>query len=497
MELFMMTFKDLLADFNIVQGKELLSQPVKGISQNSKNISQDCLFIAERGGKQDGHNFIGEAIKNGAKAVMVEDSNLVPKNFSGIIVAVPSTRSVLSSLSAHFFDYPSEKLFSVGVTGTNGKTSTTYLIETILNSKNINTGVIGTINHHFKSHVWETSMTTPDPLLLQSRLSEFVKMGAKALAIEVSSHSLDQKRVEEIQFDVGIFTNLTRDHLDYHQTMENYFAAKSRFFTELLEKSKKTKVAAFVNGDDSWAKKIAQTEKLRVYTFGQSNKNDIHFELKSMDFFRTQFHLKTPWGNADFNVPLTGIHNVFNVMAATGACLFQGLNLTEVSDALKSFTGVPGRLHMVPNNRRIAVFVDYAHTPDALENVLTGLNKIRSEKKSKQKIITIFGCGGDRDTGKRPEMAAIAEKFSDYCIVTSDNPRTEDPGKILYEITLGFEKINFETESNRKAAIAKAINLAEPNDVILIAGKGHETYQIVGNEKFYFNDFEIAQELLK
>jgi UDP-N-acetylmuramoyl-L-alanyl-D-glutamate--2,6-diaminopimelate ligase len=493
----MITFKDLLIEFKVVKGHHLLGKVIKGISRNSKNIGEDCLFIAEKGSKFDGHDFINDAIKNGVLALLVENSDQVPNHFSGIVAVVPSTRSVISTLSAHFFRFPSEQLFSVGVTGTNGKTSITYLVETILNAKNIKTGVIGTINHHLESHIWETSLTTPDPLLLQHRLHDFVTMGAQALAIEVSSHSLHQMRVEDIQFDVGIFTNLTRDHLDYHETMEKYFQAKARLFTVLLERSKKTNVAAFVNGDDPWASKIRATEKLKVFTFGQSAKNDFHFELKSMDFFRTHFLLVTPWGQTEMSIPLIGVHNIFNVMGAVGACLFKGLNLAEICAALKDFKGIPGRLHMVPNNKRKAVFVDYAHTPDALENVLSGLNKIRSDKKSRQKIITVFGCGGDRDTGKRPQMAAIAEKLSDFCIVTSDNPRTEDPSKILYEISFGFEKINFETVPDRKTAIAKALDMATPDDVVLIAGKGHESYQIVGSEKFYFDDFEIAKELLK
>jgi UDP-N-acetylmuramoyl-L-alanyl-D-glutamate--2,6-diaminopimelate ligase len=493
----MQTFKELLSEFNIIKGQNLLNNTVKNITQNSKSASIDCLFIAERGTKTDGHNYISEAIKNGATALLLEDPAKVPESFQGIVAQVESTRAILSSLSAKYFYYPSEKLFCVGVTGTNGKTSTTYLIESILNAKNLTTGVIGTINHHIKSHTWETSLTTPDPLSLQSRLNDFIQHQAKALAMEVSSHSLDQKRAQGIEFDVGIFTNLTRDHLDYHENMEKYFTAKARLFTELLQSSKKNKTAAFVNGDDIWASKIQDSKKMQVYSFGKSSKSNIYFELKSMDFFRTHFKLFTPWGDADFSVPLTGIYNIYNIMGSVGACLFQGQNINDIQSALKNFTGVPGRLHMVPNNKRKAVFVDYAHTPDALENVLRGLNQIRREKKSQQQIITVFGCGGDRDSGKRPQMAAIAEKYSDYSIVTSDNPRSEDPSKIIYEILMGFAHKNHITEPDRRLAISKALEIAKHDDVVLIAGKGHETYQIIGKEKYYFNDFEIAQELLK
>jgi UDP-N-acetylmuramoyl-L-alanyl-D-glutamate--2,6-diaminopimelate ligase len=493
----MHTFKDLLSGFNIIKGQNLLDQTVSDITQNSKATKPNSLFIAEKGHKTDGHNYIKEAIQNGAAALLVDNSNMVPETYNGIVAQVKSTRTILSALSAKYFDYPSQKLFCIGITGTNGKTSSTYLIETILKENQIKTGVIGTINNHIDSHVWETNMTTPDPLALQRQLSDFIQYKAKVLAIEVSSHSLDQKRVEGINFDVGVFTNLTHDHLDYHENMENYFQAKAHLFNDLLVHSQKAKTAAFVNGDDPWTTKIQPTTKMPVYTFGKSNKSSIYFILKSMNFFRTRFELHTPWGNADFDVPLTGIYNIYNVMGSVGSCLFQGQNIKKISDALKTFSGVPGRLHMVPNNKRLAVFVDYAHTPDALKNVLIGLNQIRHEKKSQQRIITVFGCGGDRDTAKRPIMANIAEQYSDFSIVTSDNPRSEEPEKIINEINMGFNKKNHASDSDRRSAINRAIEMAKPDDVILIAGKGHETYQIIGTDKFYFNDFETARELLK
>jgi UDP-N-acetylmuramoyl-L-alanyl-D-glutamate--2,6-diaminopimelate ligase len=493
----MHTFKELLSEFKIISGQNMLEQTVRHITQNSQSATKDSLFIAEKGTNNDGHSFIEEAIKNGAAALLVEDSSKIPTDYNGIIAQVKSTRAILSSLSAKYFNYPSQKLYCIGVTGTNGKTSTTYLIEAILNANQIKTGVIGTINHHIGIRSWETTMTTPDPLSLQSRLNDFIQNEAKALAIEVSSHSLTQGRTAGIEFDVGVFTNLTHDHLDYHENMERYFAAKARLFTEQLQTTCKLKTAAFVNGDDPWTIKIQPTQKMQVFSFGKTTQSAIRFELKSMDFFRTHFRLFTPWGETDFSVPLTGIHNIYNVMGSVGACLFQGHDIKDVSDALKNFSGVPGRLQMVPNNKRKAVFIDYAHSPDALENVLLGLNQIRREKKSLQKIITVFGCGGDRDTGKRPQMAAIAEKYSDFSIVTSDNPRSEDPSKIIYEIIQGFEKTNHITEPDRKIAISKALEMAKSDDVVLIAGKGHETYQLAGKEKYYFNDFEIAQELLK
>ncbi len=494
----MKTLQDLLSDTIIISGQEKLTQTITKITSSSKQIDNNSLFIAEKGIRHDGHQFISEAINKKAAAIVLENDSIVVSKYTGVIAKVPSTRKFICELASRFYNYPSSKLFCVGVTGTNGKTSTTYIIEWLLNQNQISTGVIGTINHHLKDKMWETTHTTPDPISLQERLNEFVNEGAKALAIEVSSHALDQFRVNELQFDVAIFTNLTRDHLDYHITMENYFASKNKLFSDLLPQSKKQRKAAFLNGDDPWVQKVEVPVKISKYFFGQNPKHDLYFEILSMEFGFTKFKLISPWGTEIFKSPLVGLHNVYNVVGAIGACLFKGIKITTIKKNLESFTGIPGRLQLVLNTsaqKQKFIFIDYAHTPDALENVLKSLVKLKTKSHLNSKIITVFGCGGDRDKGKRPLMAAIAETYSDHVIVTSDNPRTEEPIKIIEEIEIGFKDKNYDSIENRKLAIQHALKISNINDVVLIAGKGHETYQIIGKEKFYFNDYELAWEL--
>lgn len=340
-------------------------------------------------------------------------------------------------------------------------------------------------------------MTTPDPLFLQKRLREFCDHGAKAVVLEVSSHALDQQRVESMPFDSVVFTNLTRDHLDYHGTMEKYFEAKQRLTKEMLDQSSKKNLHAIINGDDSYGKKLLVSSKATKWLYGRSHA-DLSYHIDHMDFTLTLFTVKTPRGAIQVSLPMSGEHNVQNAVAAIGVGLSANLSLETCAVALKKFTGVPGRLQSVPNEKSVAVFVDYAHTPDALENVLIALHKIRQNIKSQGKIWTIFGCGGDRDKGKRPMMAAIAEKYSDFTVVTSDNPRTEQPQIIIDDILKGFNHSDKVLSFvDRRIAIKHVISQANQGDVILIAGKGHEDYQILGTTKHHFSDFEEAEEALK
>lgn len=487
-----------LKKFATVARESSFPTVISGITCNSKKVQKDFLFIAEKGVSNDGHQYIPTAIINGASALLVENLNAVPHNFGGLVLTAPNTRAVAPKVASLFYGHPSEKLFCVGVTGTNGKTSLTYLVEHLFNEAQRPTGVIGTINHHLGSRVWPTEMTTPHPIELQERLHDFIQAGAQALAIEVSSHALDQKRIESIEFDVGIFTNLTRDHLDYHNTMEEYFAVKRRFFTEVLAQSKKHQVYAIINNDDPWGKQIEPPTPLKVWRYGADNA-DFTYQLEQMNFLGTHFKLNSPHGVLRIVSPLVGTHNIYNVMAAVAAGLAAGLPIEYIEKAIQTFKGIPGRLQSVPNHRNISVVVDYAHSPDALENVLQSLQKVRREQQGSGKIICVFGCGGDRDKGKRPLMAKVAESLADVVIVTSDNPRTEDSLQIIKDITVGFTKpaSNSQlTEPDRAKAIALAIETAEPQDVILIAGKGHEDYQIIGKEKFYFSDYETARKLL-
>lgn len=494
-----------------LQGHIVLAKPsqtslsIAGITTNSNQVKNGFLFIAEKGVSNDGHKYLSAAIENGASALLVERVDLVPITFQGMILQTPNTRIIAPTMAALFYNKPSEKLFCMGVTGTNGKTSFTYLIEHFFNTAHHPTGVIGTIDHHLGIKTWATELTTPHPIEIQARLNDFIQNQAKALAIEVSSHAIDQKRVEGIEFDVGVFTNLTHDHLDYHSTLEEYFEVKQKLFTDILGRSQKQNIFAIINRDDPWGAKMKVHPKVTTWTYGSQTLASgatpvtFSFTLNKMDFTGTQFIAHTPEGSVALQSPLIGIHNIYNVLAAIAAGMAGGLSLKHLQTVLPSFKGIPGRLQRVQNNKGKLVFIDYAHSPDALKNVLLSIRKIQEQVKTPGRIVCVFGCGGDRDKGKRPLMASIAEKNADLIIVTSDNPRTEDPMKIISDIKSGFSNQTsgaWKLEPDRQKAISLAIHEAQPNDIILVAGKGHEDYQIIGKEKFYFSDYEIARKIL-
>ena len=470
-----------------------------GIFNDARQVTANSVFVAIRGSKLDGHSFIPEAVAKGASALVVEDRALVPKDYSGFVLQVSNTREALDILASRFYLEPGQELFCVGVTGTNGKTSVTYMVEAILNEGRIPTGVIGTVNHHLGEKVWPSEMTTPDPIFLQKRLREFRDHGALAVALEVSSHALDQKRVDSVPFNSVVFTNLTRDHLDYHKTMDQYLEAKQKLFTDSLWKTEKTPIFAIVNVADKYGRRLRVADPAELWTFG-TNDSDLRFEIIKMNFALTHFKIVTPRGEGEVHLPMSGVHNVQNAVAAIGVGLSAGLPLSVCIAALDKFTGVPGRLQSVPNYKDLAVFVDYAHSPDALENVLTALNKVRESLESKSRIWTVFGCGGDRDKGKRPLMAQMALRFSDKVVITSDNPRTEKPEDIIQDILAGVagaDKAATTVLVDRKEAIEYAIKNASAGDVILIAGKGHEDYQIIGKDKLPFSDIKVAEAALQ
>lgn len=472
---------------------------VFGVSADSNEIKLGYVFVAVRGHKLDGHNFIAEAISNGAIGLIVEDLSLVPKSFSGAAVAVENSREALNRLASQFHSHPSEALFCFGVTGTNGKTSVTYMLEHVLQGAGFSTGVLGTINHHLGEQIWPTEMTTPGPVQLQARLADMRLAGAKAVVMEVSSHALAQFRVDAVHFNTVIFTNLTRDHLDFHQGMAEYFSAKQRLFTDLLWHSKKLMKLAVVNVDDSYGRRLRIADGVMIATYGRRKSADFCYEILGADFAQTKFSLQTPLGQFFSALPMCGQHNVANAIAVIAACLSAGIPVAKSLELLAQFPGVPGRLQKVPNSRDLHVFVDYAHSPDALKNVLQSLRQVKLSSKSSGKIWTIFGCGGDRDTGKRPTMGKIANELSDQVMITSDNPRSEDPNKIIQEIQAGIPETEGQrvlVEPERRVAFEKVFALAGPQDVILIAGKGHENYQLIGKQKIRFSDLEIAQELL-
>lgn len=505
-----MTLFELFANFPGIEwgARSALREAVPtSICMDSRQLAQGCVFVAIRGTKVDGHGFLADAAAKGALALVVEDAAKVPSEFTGALVVVANAREALNKLAARFYRHPSRELFCVGVTGTNGKTTTTHIVEAIFNEAGLPAGVIGTIDHHLQTpsghRTWKTELTTPGPLEFQSRLRDFADLGAKALAMEVSNVGLMQNRADDVAFDAAIFTNLTRDHLDIHPDMEDYFAAKRKLFTKLLQVSPKPSRTAIINGDDEYGRRLlheARSGGVTVLSYGIGSQHDLRIQVKSQGFFGTRFTLETPKGSHDFEVLMPGLHNVYNAAGAIGSALAAGIDLATCARALSKLGGVKGRLEAVPNARGLYVFVDYAHTDDAIATVLHYLGRIRAEAGLQNKIITVFGCGGDRDKGKRPLMMKAAAKGSELVVVTSDNPRTENPEAIIRDALAGAEQADLGRRvfsvTDRREGIRKALDLASKGDVIVIAGKGHEDYQIIGTVKQPFSDVEVVKEIL-
>lgn len=470
---------------------------ISAITSDSRKVLKDSVFVAIKGTSGDGHSYLQQALANGAGAIVVEDLSKVPRPISAKVLLVDSTRKFLDAAIARFYNNPSLELLSFGVTGTNGKTTTTYLIEHILNQLGSPTAVMGTIDHHFLSESFQTENTTPGPEELHARLRQFVEKGAKSLAMEVSSHALTQNRADSVHFDVVIFTNLTRDHLDYHQDMESYFWSKQLLFDDVLWKSLKADRVSVVNVDDPYGARIRTGPGTRLVTYGRKT-SDYQFDVFNASLNGMEYVMRHRGRQFTGNTHLVGTHNLYNIAGALAALSEKGFHIYEAMSALESFYGVPGRLQKVTNAKNRHVFVDYAHTDDALRNVLNALRDVRDTSGSSGKIITVFGCGGDRDKGKRPLMAKVAEELSDFVVVTSDNPRTEDPQKIIDDICTGFSDINkLKKLVDRREAIRYALEQSQEGDIVLIAGKGHEDYQILGTQKMNFRDDLVAAECLK
>lgn len=487
-----MNLQQLFQYFNFKSPAEELSKPIRGLALDVSQVYEGYVFFAIKGNVKDGHDWIPQAISQGAIAIVCTNIKKVPSDFSGLILQVQDVRGISSLLASRFYQFPSQKMKMIGITGTNGKTSTSYLTEYFMASIGYPTAVMGTIDHHLGDKKWETNLTTPDPISLQQRLLDFQKSGALATVMEVSSHALDQKRVEGVDYDVVIFTNLSRDHLDYHKTMDQYHQAKQRLFTDLMWKSQKSHLNAIINSDDIYGRRLKVSERADVWTYGQKDSR-FEFKIKNFDWEGTQFELRSPYGFHDIKIPLLGAHNVYNSVAALAATCAFGADLDQLVKKAVEFKGIPGRLQKVPIEK-LQVYIDYAHTPDALEQVLSLLVLTKNKIQKKSKVWCVFGCGGDRDPGKRPLMAQIAEKYSDRVVITSDNPRTENSEVIISDIEKGFTKSSYKKISDRQEAIQYALQNANENDVILIAGKGHENYQIIGHEKFEFSDFDVVQQ---
>jgi len=468
-----------------------LDRAVESIAYDSRRVQRNGLFVALRGEKNDGHEFTGQAIEKGASVIVAEREE---KNPRVTCLVVENTRSALADLAATFYGQPARRLKLAAVTGTNGKTTTTFLIKHICEKAGLRCGLIGTVRYEIGERVLPAARTTPESLDLQELLAQMANASCRAAAMEVSSHALAQERIRGLEWDVAVFTNLTQDHLDYHGTMENYFESKAKLFTQLAQQQKKREPVAVVNMDDRYGEQLLDKidKKISVITFGMGVRADFRGSNYRMEFGGTSYQLDARGKSYLVRVPLIGRFNVANSMAALAAANALGLNLREAVLSLGKSPQVPGRLEMVPAKRQFQVFVDYAHTPDALVNVLKTLRELEPGR-----LITVFGCGGDRDRQKRPLMGRIADQNADYSIITSDNPRKEDPNAIISEIEKGFGSDRYEKVAERAEAIARAIALAQPRDIILIAGKGHETYQEFADHTVPFDDIQVARRAIE
>jgi len=420
----------------------------------------------------------------------VERDVSVPAKVSKIIVE--DTRDCLARLSAMLFGDPTKNLRLVGITGTNGKTTTAFLLESIWNAAHLKTGLLSTVAYRYAGKEQTAERTTPESYDLQKIFRSMLNQGVTDCVMEVTSHALDLKRVVGCHFDGAIFTNLSLDHLDYHKDMESYFACKARLFRERLVVSEKRSLWAVLNWDDPYGRTLAGGLPAKIWRFSLREKADVCLEKIMSHWQGLKLEVRTPQGGLTLSSPLIGLFNAANILAAATAALAMEIPLDQISLGIASFQGVPGRLEKIPNDKEIEVFVDYAHSPAALENVLSTLKDLRPKR-----IITVFGCGGNRDQTKRPLMGSAVERLSDVAIVTSDNPRDERPEEIIAEVTRGFTRGgDFTTIVDRREAIGQAIRLAKPGDCVLIAGKGHETYQEVKGVKKPFDDREVAREFL-
>ncbi|PYE45747.1 UDP-N-acetylmuramoylalanyl-D-glutamate--2,6-diaminopimelate ligase [Paenibacillus barcinonensis] len=466
------------------------------LQTDSRQVQPGDLFICLPGHTVDGHDYAAKAVQAGASALVVErELDLaVPQ------LIVNDSRFAMAVLSDFFFDSPSRKMKMIGVTGTNGKTTTTYLIEKIMSDYGQKTGLIGTIQMRYDGRTYPMSGTTPEALDLQRSLHDMVQAGTDCCVMEVSSHALEQGRVKGTDFRTAVFTNLTQDHLDYHHSMEEYRGAKGLFFARMgntYADEASLRKYAVINADDPAAAYFISVTAAEVITYGMGEKADVRASEISITAQGTSFHVDTFAGSADIQLRMVGKFNVYNAMAAISAALVEGVPLEEIKRSLETVPGVDGRVEAVDEGQPYAVIVDYAHTPDGLENVLRTVKEF-----AEGRVICVFGCGGDRDRTKRPLMGKIAAKYSDFVLVTSDNPRTENPDLILKDIEQGLIEDAVPAERytlivDRRLAIHEAIEMASPADVVLIAGKGHETYQIIGTTKTDFDDRIIAKEAIR
>lgn len=474
---------ELLASTHVAEIRGTDALQIDGLSIDSRTVGPGDLFVALRGGQlEDRHAFVDQAVEAGASALVVEDE----VEASVPVVRVASSSRALADIAGRFYEYPHRSLRMVGVTGTNGKTTTTYLLQAMLEGNGFSTGLIGTIEYRIGNRCEVSGNTTPEAHQLQALLREMVDTGNKAAVMEVSSHGLSLDRVRGIEFEQAVFTNLTRDHLDYHTTYEAYSAAKATLFDNLDPDAH-----AIVNADDDATVRMLANCKAQRLTYGAAEDADVRIVGGESHFRGSTVALETPEGPITLDLALTGAFNRYNAAATVAVGLRMGFPLDAIADALKGIT-VPGRFELVDEDQSFGVFVDYAHTADGLDNALRA-GRALTEKR----LISVFGCGGDRDAGKRPEMGRVSARIADLSVVTSDNPRSEDPEAIVHEILPGVGDAPHVIEVDRRMAIDRAVALAQPGDLIVIAGKGHEDYQIIGSETIHFDDREEARRALR
>lgn len=480
-----MNLKDILKDCSILNIAGDLNREIKSIEFDSRKASEGSLFVCIKGYSVDGHSFIKKAYEQGTRVFLIEDDVEILDDCT--FIKVESTRKDMATVSSNLYSNPTKDLKVLGVTGTNGKTSITTFLKELLTLNNSKVGLVGTISIDNGAEIIESKNTTPESADLQKHFKTMLDSKCDYCAMEVSSHSLMLNRVDATEFKIGLFTNLTPDHLDFHKTLDEYRKAKELLFH-------KTTQANVINIDDEGGKIIAndiKSLKTPLYTYGIDNNADFMAKNIKINASGTSYTLVTPTYEADIFIPVPGRFTVYNTLAVIATCYLLNISIDIIKEGLAKTKGVPGRFETVQNNKDIHVIIDYAHTPDALENVIKTAKGFATNR-----VITVFGCGGDRDNSKRPMMGKIAEDLSDIAILTSDNPRTEDPNKIIDDVLKGMNSNNYEVIIDRKEAIKRAIEIAQKEDVILIAGKGHENYQIIGKEKTHFDDKEVALEFL-
>lgn len=460
---------------------------INHITQYIEEATNDSLFICINNTKYDGHDFIAEAIAQGAAAIIVD--HLPENGLTGPFILVSDTNKALAQVAAKFYDYPSRSITFLGVTGTNGKTTTTYLINEILSQSGIHSGLIGTMYNQIGKRTLPTANTTPHTVQLQKIIAEMAQENISHCVMEVSSHGLKQDRVLGIDFNVAVFTNFTQDHLDFHDSMSDYFEAKSSLFSRLGNGFSEKVKAAVINIDDPYAKEIIALTPTNVFTYGCKGHGDIQANEIVITPSGTQFTLSLFDQKWAVSTKMIGLFNVYNCLAAFSASVAIGLEPEQIIPIIEGITGVRGRFESVPNTKGITAIVDYAHTPDALINVLKTAQSLTNGN-----IYCVAGCGGNRDTDKRPKMAEAVIKYATHGIFTSDDPRTEDPNQIIQQMIANISKNNYEIELDRRLAIEKALSMASHGDTVLIAGKGHETEQTIGTAVFHFDDREIVRE---